>query len=187
MKILALAVFISITWKIGAQHRQSVEVPLKRSYWGFALGLQLGPIDRYEISPLLGYRIKQGIWTGISGRYIFHNNKNLHVKLKSHVYGGAVFTDFVVVKSFEKLKPFNFPGSLFLRGELEMLNMNVDAFDPGNHPGQTRFWKPGYLVGAGLRQISKTGAGFFFTVQYNLNDAKRLPYDNPVVKFGFVF
>lgn len=187
LKILTLAVFILFTGKICAQHWQNEDLPLNRNYWGFALGLQLGPIDRYEISPLWCYRITPGIWTGLSGRYIFHNNKALNINIKSHVYGGALFGDFVVIRSFEKLKPFNFPGSLFLRGELEMLNLNVNAFDPGNHPGQKRFWKPGYLVGAGLRQVSKTGAGFFITVQYNLNDSKRLPYDNPVVKFGFVF
>ena len=170
-----------------SQQNREEEIPLKKLHYSVGLGFQLGPIDRFEASPAIAYRIFPRWSVALGPRYLYYRNKALNLNIKSHAYGGSFYSDLVLVKTFEKLKPLNFPGSLFLRGELEMLNLNVNDFDPGNHLGQTRFWKPGYLLGGGLKQVTKTGSGLFIVVMYNFNDSKRLPYDNPAVKFGFVF
>lgn len=156
-------------------------------YYGISLGFQLGQINRYEVAPIIGYKFTPAWSVGLGARYNYYRDKRFEYNIKSHIYGGSIFSDLVVIPDLGKVLPFRMLGSLFLHGEIELLNLPAKDFDEENYPDQTRFWKPGYLLGAGLRQSTGKRSWLYFVVLYNLNDSKRLPYDNPFIRFGFVF
>lgn len=157
-----------------------------RFYYGGSFGFQLGPINRIEIAPTAGFRITPAWSTGLGVRYIYYRDKRIGNNFDSHIWSGSLFTDLVLVKDLDKVLPFRMSGSFFIHGELEMLNLPTRDFNSDPEATGTRFWQPGYILAAGLRQSLGKRSYLFIMVGYNFNDSDRLPYDNPFIRFGLI-
>lgn len=157
-----------------------------RFYYGGSFGFQLGPINRFEVAPTAGFRITPAWSTGLGARYIYYKDKRLGNNFESHIWSGSLFTDLVLVKDLDKVLPFRMTGSFFIHGELEMLNLPTRNFNSDPDAAGTRFWQPGYILSAGLRQSVGKRSYLFIMVGYNFNNSNRLPYDNPFIRFGLI-
>ncbi len=158
-----------------------------RIFYGASLGFQLGSVVRYEAAPVIGYYFSPAWSAGIGIRYIYFRDKRMDFNFTSHIYGGNIFTDFVVIPDLDRVLPFRMVGALFLRGEFEVLSMPSQDFDIDRIAEGNRFWKPGYILGAGIKQAAGKRTQLFILSGYNFNDSGRLPYDNPFIRFGIVF
>ena len=157
-----------------------------RFYYGGSFGFQLGPINRFEIAPTAGFRITPAWSTGVGARYIYYRDKRIGNNFTSHIWAGNLYTDLVLIKNLDKVLPFRMTGSFFIHGELEMLNLPSRDFNPDPESATERFWKPGYILAAGLRQSVGKRSYLYIMVGYNFNNSDRLPYYNPFIRFGLI-
>lgn len=160
-------------------------------FFGGSLWASFGTITRVEIAPVIGYHISPRFDAGIGGKYLFYKTTALantglsdDFKFSAHIYGGSVFTRYVLVKDLNKYLPFTFHGRLTTHIEYEGLNMPSD-FKP--EKSGSRFWSHNYWVGGGLQQKIGKKAYFNIFVLYNLNQKSYQLYDNPTIRIGVNF
>ncbi|MBI5218367.1 MAG: hypothetical protein HY958_05505 [Bacteroidia bacterium] len=185
--IIALSV---CSQKIYSQYSVQQDEPFwKKIFWGGSIGFSIGTITQIDFSPLVGVNITERWKAGIGGTYQYYKDNRPLYNFETDIYGGRVFSSFVVIDDLKKVFPVNSNGcSIFLHGEVELLSLESRVFDPlHKYPGTDRFYIDSYLLGAGIRQ--KIGARAFInlTVLWNLNDLTYSPYSNPVIRLGFNF
>lgn len=144
--------------------------------FGGNLGLQFGTYTQIDISPRVGYRFTERFVAGIGGTYRYISLKYYNERISTSIYGGAVFTRFFITEN------------LFAHAECEFLNLETKYFAIAN-PEQydDRFWIPGLLVGGGYRVPIGESSYLATIVLFNLNDTPNSPYQNPIIRVGFMF
>ncbi len=161
----------------------------KRHFYGFNIGVDLGLINQFEGSPLIGYRITPRIHAGVGGKYQYYYDKRVGNVFKGHIFGPLVFTDIIAIRSLDELMPFRFiDGSVVLHAEMNYLNLPTEYFAmPDEHPGSKRFFRPTWLAGAGLQRKAGSESFLQIMLMFDFSDHSPRVYSNPVLRFGFLF
>lgn len=161
----------------------------KKIFWGGSIGLQFSSITQVDASPLVGYNITERWKAGIGGTYQYYRDNRPQYNFETDIYGGRVFSSFIIVDDLKKILPFNSSGtSMFIHGEVEMISLETKVFDPlHKYPGQDRFFINSYLFGLGIRQQMGERSFVNLSVLWNLNELEYSPYSNPVMRVGFSF
>ena len=166
------------------------EEPARRHFYGGYVGFELGHlINQFEGAPLIGYRITPRWHAGTGVKYQYYRSRQIDRVFSSHIYGPMVFTDFIAVKDLDEFLPFRFlGGAFFLHAEMNYFNLPVSRFGENNmHEGRTRFFRPTWLTGAGLRTRAGAGNAMAFLVMMDVSGHSNSVYFNPVIRFGFMF
>lgn len=132
-------------------------------------GAAFGNITVVELSPSVGYLVRDDLLVGLQGRYIYYEERSRFGNFTTNIYGGGIFTQYYFLENF------------LAHAEYEILNL--DDF----RPPFERVNIQSIFVGGGYR--SSLGGNSFISILllYNLNETYNSPYTNPVLRFGFGF
>ncbi len=160
-----------------------------RFYWGGYAGIELGLVNQYEISPLLGYEFFPRLHAGVGAKYQYYYDKRLNNVFRAHLFGPLAFTDFIVIKNLDDLFSFSLiEGALYIHGEMDLFSLPAREFDIENqHPGNQRFFRPTWLTGIGLRREAGQNSHLHILLMMDISGDSRKVYSNPVLRFGFMF
>lgn len=185
--LLAAALSAGLNGNLGAQWEGNPPPFRDRIFFGGNFGLSFGSTTSIVVNPIMGYRITPRLAGGIGARYeYFRNNYPGYLPFDTHIFGGSVFTRFMVINSLsDALGIGGLNSGIFLQGEYEMLSLESREFDPSNP--NPRFLLHSVLVGGGIYQPIGRRSGIMVTVLWNLNESYRSIYPNPIIRFGFNF
>lgn len=138
---------------------------------GFSAGSNYTSIN---VSPTVGYMFTNRFSSGVGVIYQYINYKS--ADLKTHNYGGNVFSRFNITPQF------------FVHGEYELLNYETYRII-GGEIKTSRDTSPALFLGGGYFQPLGARGGVSFTLLYNvIYDQDHSPYPRPyVVRVGFSF
>lgn len=161
----------------------------RRFYYGAYLGVELGLVNQFEISPLAGFRVSPRWSTGIGAKYQYYHDRNLNQVFRAHLFGPLAFSDFTAIRDLNEFLPFRFiEGAFFLHVQMDLFSLPVSHFDLSNdYAGQSRYFRPTWLAGAGLRRQAGAYSYFNVLIMMDISDHIRSVYSNPVVRFGLTF
>jgi hypothetical protein len=164
--------------------------PLRdRIFFGGNFGLQFGTVTNIEISPLAGIYLTPRLAVGPGIRYeYFRSNYPGYVPYETHIYGGTVFSRYMVIKDLSEGIGLGLNFGIFGHAEYEMLSLESRYFKIGAPPDESgRFNLHSVLVGGGIYQPIGRRSGFLVMVLWNLNETANSPYSNPIFRIGFNF
>jgi hypothetical protein len=161
----------------------------ERYYYGGYIGIELGLVNQFEGAPVLGYMISPRLQAGIGAKYQYYHDRRLNQVFRAHLFGPLAFTDFSLVRDLDEFLPFRFvDGAFILHAEMNYFSLPTSHFDlENNHAGQSRFFRPTWLVGAGLRREAGQSSFFHVLLMFDVSGHDRPVYHRPVVRFGFIF
>lgn len=142
-----------------------------RVYFGGDISLSFGSSFYFSTAPEVGYKFFPRLHGGIAGYYMY--NASALYDYSVSVFGGRVYA-----------RPFLFR-KLFLQVEYEMLN--TPRWDNTYGFTDHRIWVPGFLGGIGYMEKSSGRLGFYVSIHYNFIITDDTPYNNPVIRTGFIF
>jgi hypothetical protein len=160
-----------------------------RLFFGGNFGLSFGDVTSIIVSPIAGFHFTPRLAGGLGIRYEYYkNNYPGFSPYDTHIYGGSVFSRFMIVKNMGEVIGFGGLGTgLFIQGEYETLSLEREYFDFSAVDPEGRFFLHSVLVGGGIYQPIGERAGFLITVLWNLNESHKSIYSNPVIRIGFTF
>lgn len=187
LKVFVLTILLIVC--TSAVYSQKKNEFLNKAFFGGSVGLLFGTVTQVDISPFVGYHITDRLSAGIGGTYQYFKDTRPASNFETDIYGGRIFSSFVIVDDVKKILPVNSNGtSLFLHGEVEILSLETRVFDYSHkYPNRSRFNISSYLIGAGLKQKVGERSSINLTVLWNLNELTYSPYSNPVIRVGFSF
>ncbi len=183
-QICILVLFTAIGMRASGQETQ--EMTLRdRVYFGGDFSLMFGTVTFIEVSPLVGYRITPRLSSGVGMTYQYYREKLYSdAIIKSHIYGGRVFSKYTLLKDLNDFIPLGVHAGLLGYCEYEFLNLE-SFFSPMHQSG--RFWLHSFYVGGGLELPIGRRSRMSLLVLFNINDTGESPYSNPVVRIGIIF
>lgn len=134
---------------------------------GGNIGLQFGNITLIEASPRIGYMLRPNLQLGLSGRYIYYEEKTIFGTFKNNIFGGGIFSQYYFLENF------------IAHVEYEVLNL--DDYKPPFERTNIQ----SVFVGGGYRSMVSDRAFFNLLLLYNLNETYNSPYTNPIIRIGF--
>lgn len=147
---------------------------LERVYVGGGGGFSAGSnYTAINVSPIIGYMFTNRFSSGVGIIYQYINYKN--IDLKTHNYGGSIFSRFNVTPQF------------FLHTEYEGLNYETFSVI-GGETRTSRIYSPSLFLGGGYFQpFGSRGGGVSIMLLYNLiYDQDKSSYPRPyVIRVGF--
>ncbi len=168
--LISIFFILQIPLSVGAQEQSPPPKPLKdRLFVGGNLGLQFGSYTYVEVAPLTGIHLTNFFDVGIGGIYTY--SKNSLTNFTNQIYGANAFAQLLVIKPV-------------------MLHVQIETVNSGiyNLSGDiSRQWFQSVLVGGGIRQPISERSYSFILILWDLNEGYNTPYQNPVIKVGFVF
>jgi len=165
-------------------------------FFGGSIWAQFGTVTQIEIAPVAGYHISPRFDAGLGLRYIYYKTNFQQTydvstpqnipDYSSHIFGGNVFTRFVIIKDLNELLPLKIHGRFVSHFEYEGLNMPTKMDFTESRSGK-RFWSHNYLIGGGLQQKIGERAYLNLLILYNLNEKAYSLYENPIIRIGVNF
>ncbi len=141
---------------------------IQRWFFGGGIGASFGDVEYVEVAPLVGYRIRPWMSTGVGAFWRHRSDGRYSPSIDTNDYGGSVFAEALVARP------------VFIHAEYEYVDYEYPTF-----PGQTaRSSTSSFLLGAGVFQPLGGNVGFYASALYNLSyDANDLasPYSSPWV------
>lgn len=131
-----------------------------RLVYGGNLQLNFGSFTLIEVSPRVGYRVTDGLITGIGTNFMYlRYAQNLSYPgspaVDFTIWGGNVFASYNL--------PMGLP--LAVQGEYEMLNFDVYDYQTFEYERQ---WVPAARLGGGYFQpLNNRGGGVYFVALYD--------------------
>lgn len=140
--------------------------------FGGSLGLQFGTQTIVDVSPMTAYRITKRLMFGVSPTYKYYSYLplNYNRRYRSNVLGGGLFSRFYLMDQF------------YTHFEYEFLHYR--SFDGSSI--QYNDYKS-ILLGGGYMERLSGNSYFTISVLWNLNDTYNSIYNNPVIRFGYLF
>jgi hypothetical protein len=178
--LINISVFPQVEEKVTPSREQKEKLPFReRIVFGADFGLSFGTYTYIKLAPTVGYRITNRLTSGLGPIYIYAKDK--YWDMESSIYGGKVYTSFVIYQGSLKENRFGI-GDLMLHAENEVVN--VDKFITDD-----RLWIDNLLLGAGLYQPVGGRFGISILVLWDVTQNFYSPYyrQNPVFKFGLNF
>jgi hypothetical protein len=148
----------------------------KKLMYGGSFGAFFGQQTYVELSPKVGYRIKEKLIAGVGFNYIYFSMKDYGQKFVTHIYGPTVFAQYTLFSS------------LFAYGEFNAYNVATYNSLPPYTP--ERVWIGSAPIGLGYYSGGEIG-GVYLSLLYDLINDPASPYYNggiPVLlRVGFLF
>ena len=137
---------------------------------GGGFGASFGTITNIDLSPSIGYKVKDFWLAGVGTRYVYFSDKRFNPAFTTNIYGGGPFTQLYFLESF------------LVHSEYEFLNVEqLDSFEE-------RTFIQSWLVGGGYRSSIGGGNSFAsFIVLFDLIQDANSPYTNPIFRVNFGF
>ncbi len=179
--LLTFQAFAQVEERVGPSKEKKEQMPFReRIVFGADFALSFGSYTYIKLAPTVGYRITDRLTSGLGPIYIYARDK--HWDMESSIYGGKVYTSFVVYQGSIRENRLGI-GDLMLYGENEVVNVEKFTFDGG------RLWIDNLLLGAGLFQPAGRRFGISILVLWDVTQNIYSPYyrQNPIFKFGFNF
>lgn len=177
--VLIIASFTDIT----AQRVREEKPPLReRLFFGGNFGLQFGSITDIQVSPIIGLWVLPRV--SIAGGPEFRYYKDYYYK--TNIYGGKIYTEFVLLKDLNALVPIGVHTGIFFHLEDEFLNLESALWK--NSPDlKGRFYLNSVLAGGGISQQIGARSSMNFTLLWTLNPSVYSIYSNPEIRISFNF
>lgn len=165
-----------------------------RITFGGNFGLQFGNATLIDISPNVGYYLRDNVVTGIGLTYKYYRFKDFYkidngqyietYDYKVNMMGGSVFTSYYIKSDFVEIL-----NNIFLHAEYEPLLLKFDEYmmDPYLYDiivNKRSEWVHSIFVGGGYRQQLGERVFFHILALWNLNESYYTPYENPVIRIG---
>jgi len=143
--------------------------PKQNWFYGGGIGLGLGDVDYFEISPLVGYNINPRTSVGLSLLYRYRKDNRIEPSQSTNDYGSTLFGRFFVIPR------------VYIQAEYEYLSYE-DYFKSSTE--RTNFGS--FLAGGGATMPVGGNASLYLTALYNFSyDKADSPYSDPLVlRFG---
>lgn len=160
-----------------------------RFFYGGYIGIELGLVNQFEVSPLLGYEFFPRLHGGIGAKYQYYYDKRLNNVATAHLLAPLAFSDFIAIKNLDDLFSFSLiEGAIYIHGEVDLFNLPTSHFDiMDEYPGKKRFFRPTWLAGIGLRRHAGQNNYFHILLMMDVSGDSRKVYSKPVLRFGFMF
>ena len=173
----------------GAEEEEDEPGLKDRLFFGGNFGFSFGSTTSIIVSPLAGIYITPRLSSGLGIRYEYYkSNYPGIVAFDTHIYGGSVFTRYMIFKNMAETFGVGELGTgMFLQGEYEVLSLESRYFDHSYTDPGDRFLLHSVLAGGGIYQPIGKRAGLLLTVLWNLNESYRSIYSNPIIRLGFTF
>lgn len=144
----------------------------RKMVFGGSLGLQFGTQTIMDVSPMIAFRPGNRFMVGVSPTYKYYSYipYNNSGRYRSNVLGGGLFARYYIIEQ------------LFTHCEYEFLHYrSFDGISMNYNDYKS------LLVGGGYMQ--RIGARSYYSVSilWNLNDTYNSIYNNPVIRFGYLF
>lgn len=168
---------------VSAQDVREETPPLReRLFFGGNFGLLFGTITNIQISPVVGLWVLPRVSVAAGPEYWFYKD---HYS-STHVYGGKVYSELILVKDLNSVIPVGVHMGIFLHLEDELLNL--ESAEWKNQPGLSgRFYLNSFLAGGGISQQIGARSSMNFTLLWQLNPSIYSIYSNPEVRISFNF
>lgn len=158
------------------QAKQNNEEFAKKLRYGGSFGAFFGQQTYVELSPKVGYQLKEKLVVGAGFNYIYFSLKDYGQKYVTHIYGPTVFAQYAIVSG------------LFAYGEFNAYN--VATYNPLPPYDQKRIWIGSAPLGIGYYSGGEIG-GVYLSLLYDLINDPASPYYNggiPILlRVGFLF
>jgi hypothetical protein len=180
--LFCLVLFFAVTPLLCAQKSKEEPPPLReRLFFGGNLGLQFGTITDIQVSPVIGLWVlpRLAVAAGPDYRYFKYHD------IQTNIYGGKVYTQFVIVQDLNSFIPLGVHTGIFLHLEDELLSLESSYWKNTNSTG--RFYINTVLAGAGLSQEIGRRSSLNFMLLWALNDSGYEIYSNPEIRVSFSF
>jgi hypothetical protein len=180
---ICLIVFFLIPSKLLSKDFEELSFR-ERLFFGGHFGLMFGTVTNIELSPIVGYRFTSRFSLAMGPKYQYYKES---IYINTHIYGGRVFTRYMLIKDINNLLPINLNAGIFFHVEYEGLSLEEKYFGTLGSPYEGRFLLNSVLVGGGLsQQLGERGA-INLMILWNLNGTENTPYTNPIIRVGFNF
>lgn len=169
-KLIILLSLVALKHSV-AQNEDSFLQLDHRMVFGGSFGLQFGTQTIVDISPMTGYRLTKRLIVGVSPTYKYYSYVPFNSsRLSSNVFGGGVFTRYYLIDQLFAHAEYEFLHYRSLNGTVKQYNDFKSL-----------------LVGGGY--MERIGGNSYFTISvlWNLNDTYNSIYNNPVIRFGYLF
>lgn len=156
--------FLLATSLTGQEDRNNVLV-------GGSMGLQFGTISFIDLNPKVGYYLSDKLIGGVGGLYKYYKHKRAAGDYSTNIYGGRLFLQYDIFKS------------IYAYGEFEYL-----TYEDYNTKGNiVPFESTNILFGGGYRSRISSNSYIYFMGLYNIDETLKTPYNNPVIRTGFMW
>ncbi len=178
-RIVVVLLLLNISFAaVLAQNARDEKPPLReRLFFGGSLGLMFGTYTDIDISPIIGLWVlpRLNIAAGPEFRYLKYYDE------KANIYGGRVYSQFVIIKDLNNMLPMGVHLGFFLHGEYEFFQYDyTNGFD-----SQSTFIDVP-LLGGGISQPLGRRASLNIMVLWALNDYYGI-YSQPEFRISFTF
>lgn len=178
MGILCFLFMLSFLNEVKAQAREggfestTPKIKKKGSFdasrlrFGGGIGASFGNITYIDLSPTVGYMITENFIAGITGRYIYYEEKIPGYKFSTNMYGGGVYTEYFILQN------------ITLHAEYELLNME----DLRHFERNRRINVSSLLLGGGYRMLIGNRSFASILLLYNVLEDENSVYRNPIIR-----
>jgi hypothetical protein len=168
---------------VSAQKIRKEAPPFReRIFYGGSFGLQFGSITDIEVSPVVGYWLLSRLAVAVGPNYRFYKDP----LGRTDIYGGRVYTQFVVIQDLNSIIPFGLNFGFFLHAEDELLNLESGFWKVPQYASD-RFFLNTCLAGVGMSQPMGRRSSMNLMVLWALNESPYNLYGNPEIRFSFIF
>ncbi|MDX9725566.1 MAG: hypothetical protein RBT38_04190 [Bacteroidales bacterium] len=154
----------------------------ERLFFGGNFGLQFGTLTDIQFSPVIGMWVlpRLALAAGPNFRY-FKDPFD-----KTIIWGGKVYSEFIVVQDFNNIIPIGLHAGLFLHLEDEVLSLESSFFKTSPYESE-RFVQNTILAGGGMSQQIGRRSSINLTFLWALTDSDYGIYGNPEIRVSFNF
>ena len=181
--ILTLLLLFSLNILVEGQKIREEKPPIsERLFFGGSFGFQFGTVTNIDVSPMVGLWVLPRVAIGGGPNYIYYKYHDL----KTSIYGGRVFSQYLLVQDLDNVLPINMHMGIFLHLEDELLSLESESWKYPPYSSK-RFTVNTVMLGGGIRQQLGQRSFFNLTALWAINESEYSIYGNPIVRVSFSF
>lgn len=182
---LSVLLFINICVPAFSQRKPGDTPPLReRIFFGGDFGLQFGTITNIEIAPIVGLWVLPRLSFAAGPEYKYYAEKHIG---STNIYGGRVYTQFVIIQDINNIIPAGLHMGLFLHAEDELQSLQSETpFWINTKADSERFTVNAFLVGGGVSQPIGRRSALNIIALWAIDDSYGI-YSSPEIRISFTF
>ncbi len=166
-----ILILFTFSFQLQNSFAQKGEPFVDRLFFGGNFGASFSSeFTSVDISPIIGYRFTEKFQAGPGIIYQYLSFQNL----STNNYGAKIFARYFLLPN------------IYAQTELENLNLKFFERDPTGKIVGNRRNVQSLFIGGGYRQMIGRLGGIDFQLLYNINQNRFSPYQNPLIRIGFV-